>query len=174
MEEYRAMRIEGRRVPLELIKENFFVEFSDSQQRPQIMAGPDTLAGLQPGAYRFIATGSAGQALRDNVFEQTIKIMEILKMSPVVGAQPIPLPPENARLIGELEQLLIVQSECSNKDRIMMNHRAAMEMAVQRNTMMMQAPAQPALPPGEPPQPEQPPMPEQAAYEGMPEEGMLQ
>jgi hypothetical protein len=171
------MRVEGRRVPVDVLKLQFadIMQESKVDGKPMMEVSPDMFEGLQPSHFRFVATGSAGQAVREYVLQQSMQLQTLFVQSPIVGAQAMQflpgMTPEAIALHADLEQSIILQSEVSGKERLLLNHSRAVQGAVNAQAMMLQQQQMMAAQQqGQPPQEGQP-MPEEQAPP--PDQGMM-
>lgn len=184
--QYSAMHVTvpGRKVPRELLEQNFFVDGRDAQGAPQLLVSPQNFfEGLLEDSFRFFATGSAGLASREYQLQMLANLRAAMLSSPFIGPQPVQGAP---RSVVEFHRLLDLQmidrGEYTGKEELRRAMNAAYDEILNAPPPAPQPGMQPGAPPGGPPQP-QPggapppqPSPEAPADEApMPAEGgMLQ
>lgn len=162
-EHFVMVGVKGRSVPLEVVQNNFFVEYNDLDKHPQMRVGPGFFAAVPENAFEFIPSGASGLASREYQQQGLTQLAGQIAQDPYIGIQPAPAPNVEAVEMRKMLTLRMIASmDITGKDQLVRAVTAAYDAVVQ--AMMAPPPPAPSAsppPPGEPTQPsgEAPPPP---------------
>lgn len=140
---------------------------TDADGNPIVEVGRGFMDSVSDEAFRFVATGSSGLAVREYQQKQTADLRMMLAQDPFIGVTPNGPPPTADPQQVMLHMNMLIQSvqqyEVANKEQIIRNVRSAYKAYMDRIQAAQQAPPPEAQPPqpeaGAPPPEGQPPAP---------------
>lgn len=154
MQEYHTVGVKGRNVPVKLVEQRFFPEFTDLDGHPHVQIAPGFLTAIPDGAFEFLPTGGGALAIKELIQQGLMQIMGELTADPTFApVEGQPPSPGFMALMKELRTREIASMEIVGKEQVLRAVNAAYDEKIQQ---AMAPPPMAPPPPGQEGQATQP------------------